>query len=103
MEGLDLGSLLGELALQLVDLGLGRGARHGVGDLLGLAVERLPGLLTILGQLGDVAVSAAEDGEGAGNALRDGGHGDSLRRGRSNDHAHDCTRPGGNCPRTTPG
>ena len=42
LEGLDLGPLLGELPLKLVDPGLGRGAVHGVGDLLGLAVERLP-------------------------------------------------------------
>ncbi len=42
LEGLDLGLLLGELPLKLVDAGLGRGAVHGLDDLLGLAVERLP-------------------------------------------------------------
>ena len=42
LEGLDLGLLLGELLLKVVDPGLGRGAVHGVGDLFGLAVERLP-------------------------------------------------------------
>jgi hypothetical protein len=34
--------------------------------------------------------------------LRDRGHGDSLRRGQSRNHAHDCTRPDGNCPQNTP-
>jgi hypothetical protein len=42
LEGLDLGPLLDELLLEFVDAGLGRGAVDGVGDLLGLAVERLP-------------------------------------------------------------
>ena len=51
LEGLDLGPLLGELSLKLVDAGLGRGAVHGLDDLLGLAVERLPRLLTVLGHL----------------------------------------------------
>ena len=41
-EGLDLGLPLGELPLEFVDSGLGRGAVHGLGDLFGLAVERLP-------------------------------------------------------------
>lgn len=41
-EGLDLGPLLDELLLEFVDAGLGRDAVHGVGDPLGLAVERLP-------------------------------------------------------------
>ena len=42
-EGLDLGLLQGESVLELVDLGLGLGlgAGDGVGDLLGLAIERL--------------------------------------------------------------
>lgn len=82
-EGLDLSVLLGELPLKVVDAGLGRGAVHGVDDLLGLAIERLPRLLPIPRHLGDVTVSAAQDGEGAGDALRDRAHGDSLRRGRS--------------------
>ena len=42
LEGLDLGPLLGKLSLKLVESGLGRGAVHGVGDLFGLAVQRLP-------------------------------------------------------------
>jgi hypothetical protein len=41
-DGLDLGPLLGELSLKVVDLGLGRGAVDGVGDLFSLAVKRLP-------------------------------------------------------------
>ena len=40
-EGLDLGLPLGELPLKFVDLGLGRGAVDGLGDLFGLAIERL--------------------------------------------------------------
>jgi hypothetical protein len=100
LEGLNLGPLPGELPLEFVDPGLGRGAVHGVGDLFGLAVQRLPGLFPVLGHLGDVAVLTAEDRERAGNALRNRGHGDSLRRGQSRDHTHDCTRPDGNCPPT---
>ena len=42
LEGVDLGLPLGELSLKFVDPGLGRGAVDGLGDLLGLAVERLP-------------------------------------------------------------
>jgi hypothetical protein len=41
LEGLDLGLPPGELLLEIVDAGLGRGAIHGEGDTLGLAVERL--------------------------------------------------------------
>jgi hypothetical protein len=41
-EGVDLGPLLGELSLQLVDPSLGRGAVDSAGDWFGLAVERLP-------------------------------------------------------------
>ena len=41
LEDTDLGSLVGELLLKFVDAGLGSGTVHGVGDLLGLAVERL--------------------------------------------------------------
>jgi hypothetical protein len=33
--------------------------------------------------------------------LRDGGHGDWLRRGRSRAHTHDCTRLKANCPPVT--
>jgi hypothetical protein len=103
LEGLDLGEAAVELPLKFVDAGLGRGAIDGLGDLLGLAVERLSRFLTALGHRGDIAVSTAEDGEGAGNALGDGGHDDALRRSRSRDHAHDCTRLNANCPRITPG
>ena len=42
LEGLDLGPLFDESLLESVNAGLGRGAVHGVSDLLGLAVERLP-------------------------------------------------------------
>ena len=42
LKGLDLGLLLGELLLEFVDAGLGRGAIDGVDDLLGLTVQRLP-------------------------------------------------------------
>jgi hypothetical protein len=41
LEGFDLSLPLGELLLELVDAGLGRGAVHGTGDLFGLAVQRL--------------------------------------------------------------
>ena len=41
LEDADLGVLVVELLLELVDASLGSGAVHGVGDLLGLAVERL--------------------------------------------------------------
>src|SRR3954468_2241911 len=81
-EGLDLGPLLGELSLKVVDAGSRRGAIDGLDDLLGFAVERSPRLLAVLGHRGDVAVSATEDREGTGDALRDRGHGDSLRRGQ---------------------
>jgi hypothetical protein len=40
-EDTDLGQLVGELLLEFVDAGLGCGAVHGVGNLPGLAVERL--------------------------------------------------------------
>jgi hypothetical protein len=82
-EGPILGLPVGELSPEVADPGFGRGAVDGLDDLLGLPVERLSGLATILGDPGEVAVSAAEDGEGAGDALRDRGHGGSLRRGRS--------------------
>ena len=82
---------------------LDRDAVDGVDDLLGLAIQRLPRLLSLACHLGDVTVSAAQDGEGASDALWDRGHGDSLRRGQSGQEAHDCTRSDGKCPRTTPG
>jgi hypothetical protein len=94
---------LNELLLKLVDLGLSRSAVDGGCDLLCLAIKRLPRLLTVIGHLGDVAVVTAEDGEGAGDALRDRGHGDSLRRGQSRNHTHDCKPPNANCPPATPG
>jgi hypothetical protein len=73
-EGPILGVAVGELSPELVDPGLGRRTIDGGDDLLGLPVERLAGLVAILGHLGDVAVSAAEDGEGAGDTLGDRGH-----------------------------
>ena len=101
-KGLVLRLLSVELLLEFVDAGPGWGAVHGFDDILGLAVERLTRLVATLGHRGDVAVSAAEDGEGGGDTLRDRGHGGTFRRGRSRDHAHDCTRLDGNCPRKTP-
>ena len=100
-KGLIFGLAVGELLPEIVDPSLGRRAIDSRDNLLGLAVERLAGLVTVLGHRGHVAVPAAEDGEGTGNPLGDREHGDSLRRGRSRDHAHDCTRLDGNCPRTT--
>ncbi len=41
-EGFNLGLPLGELPLKVFDLGLRRGAVHGLGDLFGLAIKRLP-------------------------------------------------------------
>jgi hypothetical protein len=73
-EGPILGLLVGQASPQLLDPGLGRSAIDGLEDLLGLTVERLAGLIAILGHLGDVAISAAQDGEGAGDALGDRGH-----------------------------
>ncbi len=102
-EGPILGLPVGQTSPQFLDPGLGDGAVDGLDDLLGLTVERLPGLITLLGHLGHVAVSTAENGEGGGDALRDRGHGDSLRRGRSRGRAHDCTLLDENCPRITPG
>ncbi len=75
LEGLNLGVPLGELPVKPVDPGLDRNAIDGLDDLVGLAIERLPRLIALLGHRGDVAVSAAEDGEGAGDTLRDRGHG----------------------------
>jgi hypothetical protein len=42
LESLNLGLLPGELLPEFIDAGLGRSAVHGVGDVLRLAVERLP-------------------------------------------------------------
>jgi hypothetical protein len=41
-EGFNRGLPLGELPLKLIDPGLSRSAVHGLGDLLGLAIKRLP-------------------------------------------------------------
>jgi hypothetical protein len=73
-EGPILGLLVGQASLQLLDPGLGRGAIDGLDDPLGLTVERLAGLVAIFGHPGDLAVSAAKDGEGAGDTLGDRGH-----------------------------
>jgi hypothetical protein len=73
-EGPILGLLVGELSPEVVDPSFGRRAVDGLDDLLGLTVERLAGLAAIVGHRGDVAVSAAEDGEGAGDTLGEGGH-----------------------------
>ena len=75
LEILDLSLLPGELPLEFVDAGLDCGSVDSIGDLTGLAVKRLPRLLSVVRHLGDVAVSAAEDDKGAGDPLRDCGHG----------------------------
>jgi hypothetical protein len=75
LEGLDFRMPLGEFSLKAVDPGSGRDAIDGLDNLLGLAIERLSRLIAVLGHSGDVTVSAAEDGESAGDPLRDRGHG----------------------------
>ena len=75
LEGLDFGMPLGEFSTKAVDSGLGRDAIDGLDDLLGLAIERLPRLIAVLGHPGKITVSTTEDGEGAGDPLREGGHG----------------------------
>jgi hypothetical protein len=100
-KGPILGLVVGDLSPEVVNPSLGRGPADGLDDLPGLAVERLAGLLTILGHRGDVAVRTAEDSESAGDALGDRGHGGTFRRDRSRDHAHDCTRLDANCPPIT--
>jgi len=69
-----LGLLVGQASPQLLDPGLGCGAIDGLDDLPSLTVERLTGLVAIFGHGSDIAVSAAQDGEGAGDTLGDGGH-----------------------------
>jgi hypothetical protein len=73
-QGAILGLLVGQASSQLLDPGLGRGAVDGFDDLPGLAVERLAGLVALLGHPGDVTVSTAKDGEGAGDTPGDRGH-----------------------------
>jgi hypothetical protein len=75
LEGLDFGTSLGEFSTKAVDPGLDRDAIDSLDDLLGLAIERLPRLIAVLGHPGEVTVSTTEDGEGTGDPLRDGGHG----------------------------
>jgi hypothetical protein len=74
-EGVNFGVPLGELSVKPVDPGLDHNAVDGLDDHLGLAIERLPRLSAFLGHPSDVAVSAAEDSEGAGDTLRDRDHG----------------------------
>jgi hypothetical protein len=73
-EGPILGLLVGQASPQLLEPGLGGGAVDGRDGLLGLTVERLAGLVAILGHPGDVAVSTAKYGEGAGDTAGDRGH-----------------------------
>jgi hypothetical protein len=80
LEGLNFSVPLGELPVKAVDPGLDPNAIDGLDDLLGLAIERSPRLIAFLGHRGDVAISAAEDGEGAGDTLRDRGHGVDSRK-----------------------
>ena len=75
LEGLNFSAPLGELSVKPVDPGLDHDAVDGLDDLLGLAIERLPRLIALLGHPGDIAVSSAEDGKGAGDTFRDRGHG----------------------------
>jgi len=100
-KGPILGLAVGELLSEVFDPSFGRRAIDGLDDLLGLAIERLAGLVTVPCHGGHVAVLAAEDGEGAGDPLGDRGHGDSLRHGQPWHHAHDCTRLDANCPPTS--
>src|SRR5271157_2723402 len=71
LEVLDMSLLAGELLLKIVDAGLDRSSVHGIDGLSGIAVKRLPRLLTILRHFGDVGVLAEKDGKAAGNPLRD--------------------------------
>jgi len=96
-----LGLAVGELLPEVFDPSFGRRAIDGLDDLLGLAIERLAGLLAVPCHRGHVAVLAAEDTQGAGDPLGDRGHGDSLRHGQPWHHAHDCTRLDANCPPTS--
>ena len=64
LEILDLSLLPGELPLEFVDAGLDWSV-DSIGDLTGLAVKRLPRLLSVVRHLGDVAVSAADEQGGA--------------------------------------
>src|SRR5262245_51220338 len=73
-QGPILGLLVGQASPQLLDPGLGRGAIDGLDNLLGLTVERLAGLVAIFGHPGDVTVTTAKDGEGAGDTPGDRGH-----------------------------
>jgi hypothetical protein len=73
-EGPILGLLVGQQPSQFLEPSFGCGPIDGIDDLVRLAVERLARLVAIVGHPGEVAVSAAEDGEGAGDPLRDGGH-----------------------------
>lgn len=98
MEGLDLGVLAVELLLKWCDASLGGLAIDGLDDVVGLAIECLARPLAVVGHRGDIAVPAAQDSEGAGDSLRDRGHGGSIRRGRWESHPDDCTCSNGNCP-----
>jgi len=73
-KGPILGLLVGQASLQFLDVGSGDGAVGGLDDRLGLTVKRLAGTVAILGHRGDIAVSTAKDGEGAGDTLGDRGH-----------------------------
>jgi hypothetical protein len=73
-QGPILGLLVSQQSPQLLEPSFGCGAIDGLDDLVSLAVERLARLVAILGDPGEVAVSAAKDGERAGNPLGDGGH-----------------------------
>jgi hypothetical protein len=73
-EGPILGLLVSQQSPQLREPSFGCGAIDGLDDLLSLAVERLARLVAFVGHRGEVAVSAAKDGEGAGDPLGDGWH-----------------------------
>jgi hypothetical protein len=100
-KGPILGLAVGELSPEVVDPSFGRRAIDGLDDLLGLAIERLAGLLPVPCHRGHVAILATEDGRGAGDSLGDRGPRDSLRHSQPRHHAHDCTRLDANCPPTS--
>ena len=97
-EGLDLGPLPVELLLEMVDASLGRVNGDGLDDVVSLAVEDLARLVAVDGHRGDIALSSAEDGKSAGNALGNRSRGESIRRGPRKSLPDDCTCSDGYSP-----
>ena len=75
LERPNLGLLAVELLAKLVDLGLGNLAFDSLNDLMSLTVEGLARLGSLLSQGGDIAITAAQNRETAGDKLRQAGHG----------------------------